>query len=318
MLALSEVVWSPKEARSWSRFMARLPSHFARLDALGANFRVPEPLGLGRDRRVLEDHVRLTISSPIPGGIVRYTTDGSDPTVTSPRYTGSLDLRVTPAATTVSARVFLPSGHGSPVVRARIARAIWQDPVAIRADTLGPGLGYAYFEGAFRSADDIRQGEPVQIDTVPDVGLRGDERSEHYGVRLSGLLRVPRDALYTFHLSSDDGAKLRIGGEVVADNDGQHGESERPGQVALRAGFHPIEVVFFQAVGGAALRLEVSTPGEPRRPVPTEWFAHGSRSARDGGPTGARPDRHRSIPNINRSISPGESIGAARGRPKAS
>ena len=68
----------------------------------------------------------------------------------------------------------------------------------------------------------------------------------------------------------DDGAKLRIGSEVIADNDGGSGQ----GQIALRRGFHPIEVVFFQATGPAKLRLEVSTPGSSKRPVPGGWFAH--------------------------------------------
>ncbi len=43
MLALAEVLWSPKEARSWRRFVARLPAHFARLDALNVKYRVPKP-----------------------------------------------------------------------------------------------------------------------------------------------------------------------------------------------------------------------------------------------------------------------------------
>ena len=185
------------------------------------------------------------------------------------RSTGPLDLRLTPSVI-VSARAFLPNGRGSPVARARITRAAWTEPVAVLADTLRPGLAYAYFEGTFRSADEVGQGEPLRVATVSDVRLRGDERPEYYGVRLSGLLRVPDDALYTFYLSSDDGAKLRIGGETVADNDGGKGQ----GQIALRRGFHPIDVVFFQATKGAALRLEVSTPGSPRRAVPGEWFAH--------------------------------------------
>jgi hypothetical protein len=138
-------------------------------------------------------------------------------------------------------------------------------------DTLGPGLAYGYFEGTFRSTDDVGQGEPQRGGTVPDVGLRGDERPEDYGVRLSGLLRVSDDALYTFYLSSDDGAKLRINGEIVADNDGGKGW----GQIALRRGFHPIEVVFFQATKGAMLRLEVSAPRSSRRPVPGGWLVHG-------------------------------------------
>ena len=42
MLALSEVLWSPKEARSWQGFVARLPAQLARLDAMNVRYRVPE------------------------------------------------------------------------------------------------------------------------------------------------------------------------------------------------------------------------------------------------------------------------------------
>jgi len=270
MLALAEVLWSTKETRNWNRFVGRLPAQFARLDVLGAEYRVPEPVGLGGDRLVLEDRIRLAIHPSFPGGEVHYTIDGSEPTLTAPRYTGPFGLHLTHAPVTVSARVFLPNGRASPVARARIARATWTEPAAVGADTLRPGLSYAYFEGEFKSADDVGQGQPFRVGTVPDVGLRGDERPEHYGVRLAGMLRVPDDALYTFYLSSDDGAKLRISGEVVADNDGGAGQ----GQIALRRGFHSIEVAFFQATGPAKLRLEVSTPGSAKQPVPGGWFAH--------------------------------------------
>jgi hexosaminidase len=42
MLALSEVLWSPREARRWDGFVARLPLQLARLDAMGVKYRVPE------------------------------------------------------------------------------------------------------------------------------------------------------------------------------------------------------------------------------------------------------------------------------------
>jgi hexosaminidase len=43
MLALSEVLWSPKMTRSWRGFVARLRAHFARLDALGVEYRPFDP-----------------------------------------------------------------------------------------------------------------------------------------------------------------------------------------------------------------------------------------------------------------------------------
>ncbi len=42
-IALAEVTWSPKEARDWDDFRARLAAHYARLDARGFNYYVAAP-----------------------------------------------------------------------------------------------------------------------------------------------------------------------------------------------------------------------------------------------------------------------------------
>jgi hexosaminidase len=279
LLALSEALWSPREMRNWDRFLARLPLHFTRLDALGLGYRVPEPMGLGWDSLQLEDRFRVTLRSPIPGGLIRFTTDGSEPTSGSPRYTAPFELRVTPSPTTLSARLFLPNGRASPVARGRIAQATWHQPVAVRSEPLERGLAYAYFEGEFRSSDQVNGATPTRVGALPDVRLRGDERAEDYGVKLSGLLCVPKDEFYTFYLSSDDGAKLRIAGALVVDRDGSQRASESRGYIALRKGCHTLEVVFFQASGDARLHLEVSAPDLPKGPVPAQWYSHllGSR-----------------------------------------
>jgi hexosaminidase len=42
--ALAEVVWSPKEARDWNRFLSDLPKQLRRYDYKGINFaNVPFP-----------------------------------------------------------------------------------------------------------------------------------------------------------------------------------------------------------------------------------------------------------------------------------
>jgi hexosaminidase len=43
MLALAEVVWSPKEGRDYPGFLARLAPHLERLRVLDVNFRQPDP-----------------------------------------------------------------------------------------------------------------------------------------------------------------------------------------------------------------------------------------------------------------------------------
>jgi hexosaminidase len=274
LLALAEVLWSPRETRNSDRFHARLPVHFARLNALEVDYRVPEPKGLGWDSLQLATRFRVTLQPSLPGGVIRLTTDGSDPSNSSPVYTAPFELRVTPSGVTVSARTFLPDGHASPVTRGRIAQAAWHQPVALRAEALQQGLDYEYLEGEFRSSDQITRGVPARIGTVSEVGLRGDERAENYGVRLSGLLCVPNDAFYTFYFSSDDGAKLHIAGTLVVDRDGPQRESEKRGYLALRAGCHSLEVSFFQATGAAGLHLELSAPDRRKGPVPRQWYSH--------------------------------------------
>jgi hexosaminidase len=107
---------------------------------------------------------------------------------------------------------------------------------------------------------------------VPAVARRGDERAERYALKLTGYLRVPDDALYEFALTSDDGSRLDIGDRIVVDNDGFHGDEERTGMIALRAGLHPISVRYFQATGGASLSLRYRRGDEVWASVPDGWF----------------------------------------------
>jgi hexosaminidase len=274
MLALSEVVWSPKAARDWDGFVARLPAQLARLDALGVDYRLPEPLGPWGDHKVLEERTTVTLATPFDGGVIRYTTDGTDPTRTSPRYDGPIGVTVGPTPATVSARLHQPNGRASAVARARFARAEWKQATAVAAGATQPGLAYAYTEGKFTAADDVRRGAATRTGTATVIGMRGDERAEDYGLTFTGFMRVPDDALYTFYLVSDDGAKLRIDDELVVDHDGQHDATEKRGEVALRAGWHRVELTYFQGPGGAVLQVGVSAPGLARRTLPAEWLAN--------------------------------------------
>jgi len=88
---------------------------------------------------------------------------------------------------------------------------------------------------------------------------------------------VPADGVYTFTLSSDDGSRLRIGDVLVIDHDGPHGASEKTGQIALRAGWHPIEVAYFQGGGGRSLELRMAAAGATPGAVPPAALGHAGR-----------------------------------------
>ena len=106
------------------------------------------------------------------------------------------------------------------------------------------------------------------------VARRGDERAEHYLLRFAGYLVVPRDGVYAFALTSDDGSVLAIGDTVVVDHDGLHGAEERVGLAALRAGAHPLTAWYLEAGGGSALSLRVRVDDGPWTDVPAGWLRH--------------------------------------------
>jgi hexosaminidase len=272
-LALAEVTWSPKERRDWRDFVARLPASLAWLDAWGVNYRVPDPAGLEEDVLTLGDSATLTLGAALPDGVIRCTLDGSDPTPDSPACAGALTLPATAEGTTVSARLFLPNGRTSALRRIRVVHAALRDS-AVVTDSPRPGLDRQYWEvdSAMRSVREIPSRTPDRTGTAAVVGLPGDERPEGFALRLTGWIRIPADGIWRFVLASDDGAVLRVAGEVVVDHDGPHAAEEKRGRIALRAGLHPVEVRYFQAGGGKDLRLSAGLDAEEPAPVPESWF----------------------------------------------
>ena len=139
---------------------------------------------------------------------------------------------------------------------------------------LSPGLRATYSEVSLRSVRSLDTVPVIREDIAPVVTRLGNERPEHYARIFRGYLRIPVDGLYTFVLRSDDGSRLAIGDRVVIDHDGPHGTEDRHGTIALMSGLHPIEVRYFQAGGGAELRLLVRDRSGALLPVPPTWFVH--------------------------------------------
>jgi len=105
-------------------------------------------------------------------------------------------------------------------------------------------------------------GRIVGLDVFALAGGR-----EEIVVELRGFFHAPRAGTYAFHLASDDGSRLSVGGTTVVDNDGIHPETDRRGTVTLAAGVHPIRLEYFEARGHESLALDVVPPGGPRTPA---------------------------------------------------
>jgi hypothetical protein len=226
---------------------------------------------------------------------VRYTLDGSEPTATSPRYTGPFTVS---RNTTVRARSFVNGQPtAAPESRVEYVKVAGLAPAAVAASRLTPGLRYYFYkdttpEPAFRmhwpvrwqlERPEIRAADiaPSRTGTVPTVTLAPSDTTELFGLRYTGYLRVPRAGVYTFTAVSDDGAGLWFGDRNVFWSLGQSPKAtETAGQIALQAGLHPITVTYFQAYGPRTLELYVEGPGMRRQRVSAGMLFH-DRATRD-------------------------------------
>lgn len=154
-----------------------------------------------------------------------------------------------------------------------------------------PGHGFVgqlYYPGTtLRRVPDFKKMKPVYTFATGnlDVPRRNFEKGfptpqqqnvfENFAILFRAKLAVNTPGVYEFMLSSDDGSKLYINGKLVVDNDGVHATISRRSHIRLNAGFHPIEIHYFQGPRHAiALQFYYKTPNGTRRIVPPSVIFH--------------------------------------------
>jgi hypothetical protein len=92
------------------------------------------------------------------------------------------------------------------------------------------------------------------------------KKFEWFAIDYTGRFWIEKPGVYTFVLTSDDGANLYIDGELTVDNDGIHPPKDETGTVVLSQGIHSIRLSYFQGPRfHVALVLRVAGPGERLR-----------------------------------------------------
>jgi hexosaminidase len=256
--ALAEVAWSAPQEKNYNDFIGRLRKQVERFDQLGVNYRLPAPEFTPNGGHVLvgsQNKVEIVLGSVVPGP-VHYTLDGSEPNAKSPLFTSPLVLE---QSATLKGRTVMPWGRESPVATAVFS---FVDPKV-------NGLDFAYYEGEWNALPDLDALTPLRTGRAYEFGF-GDinARPEHFAVRFTGMIDIPSDGSYTFFTKSDDGSCLLIDGKEVVNNDGPHGEQEESGTVVLKAGRHPIAVLYFQSTGGRMLEVSYQGPGGEKQVIP--------------------------------------------------
>lgn len=92
--------------------------------------------------------------------------------------------------------------------------------------------------------------------TTADFGLTDQFLSE-----VIGNINIATAGTYQFRLTSDDGSRLRLDGNVVINHDGLHGATSVTGSAALTTGYHALRIDHFDNLVDQQITLEWQPPG---------------------------------------------------------
>ncbi len=103
-------------------------------------------------------------------------------------------------------------------------------------------------------------------EAAPDAAIGID----HFSVRWTADLEIAVADAYTFITTSDDGARLWIGDDLIVDSwidQGTTDHASKPQQ--LEPGIYPLSMEYYEYTGGAVAQLSWQTPSLARQIIPT-------------------------------------------------
>ncbi|MCX7010729.1 MAG: chitobiase/beta-hexosaminidase C-terminal domain-containing protein, partial [Kiritimatiellaeota bacterium] len=264
-----------------------------------------KPVTFTPDVNVFCDHTEVAMNCATPGVEIRYTLDGSEPTLQSPRY--EKPVRLT-ASTVVRARAMRPGAHApgwafDPGYAALPTRAVFTQqklwPAAPVAATQ-PGLAWDYAEGQPFALVANSALVPAQKTGITEklLAVAMHTNGSAFVARYRGFLVVPSDGVYTFHAprelvipDCDPGYDLRVLVDGAEWWPALRWHALGTWSRALAKGPHAFEVIFVDTRTvpykhetwqnwpnlavlwkGVAPVLEISGPQLPRQTVPAAWL----------------------------------------------
>jgi hexosaminidase len=248
--ALAEVLWSPKEVRSWEGFSRRIQYLMKRYDQMGINysksaFKVSAKTQFNPQKKQLA----VTLGSDLAGVEIHYTTDGTEPTVQSPVYNTPILLDKTSTLKAV------------PVVNGAIAEKSISQSYSFNKATIKPvkyldlfsekykGSGEYTLVNGVRGTTNNNDGEwqawsAKNMEVVIDL----QQAVEIHTISVGSLQNAGSYIFFPKKLEffvSDDGVKFQKVAEAANDIDPLSGEKQLK---EFSVSFNPVKAGFVKVV----------------------------------------------------------------------
>jgi hypothetical protein len=199
---------------------------------------------------------RLRLANAESGTTIRYTLDGTLPTIAS-ESGDSIEME---RSGLLRARAFGPQGAVGP--SSSIFVTVQEAPLRALPDRpTSPGLRFALVRGAVEDVRVADFGSPDRRGVIAaptaDLGERGP-----FAARFVGFVKIETPGVYRFGVAGTGDSALKVGGRTGF------------GLVSLEAGLHEFELTTVQPRGEGTLVLTISARGQRPREAMDSLFAH--------------------------------------------
>jgi len=179
------------------------------------------------------------------------------------------------------------------------------------------GLAFECFELQIKTKalPDLTGRTPARSGTTPTVDIGVRTRDDHFALRFTGQLLVPRSGEWTFTCGSDDCSWLWIDDRMVVRNEALAPHRRKSGTVQLDAGAHALRVVYTEAAGDQSLEVLWAGPDQPEAPLPAAALA--TRAVAFAAPAAGGGDASAAVVGAGRAAYAQHRCGACHDLPDA-
>ncbi len=197
---------------------------------------------------------------------IKYTLDGSIPSVLNGNTYKNRSIKVSRATLlrAISVKNKFPS---SKIISQTVGSDIFQKAIDV-SEKVQMGLHYKEFRGKVRNTFEIADLPKINSGKISNLGLSHKNFNENYAFIFTGYIKIPKDGLYTFYLSSNDGSRFYLNDKLAINNDGAHSNREEVVNLSMSKGYHKLKVYYYQLGGGSNLNMEWSSNDFKKEEIP--------------------------------------------------
>jgi uncharacterized protein (DUF608 family) len=198
------------------------------------------------------DNCLVSLACETANTEIYYTLDNTDPRSGGILYTKPFLLKKTTAIQTASKL----NKAWSPVRQKTFTAESYRNP-DLPSGSETSRWRWTYYEGKWDELPHFDQLPPVSSGESEHLNLDMHHQDQYFGVVFNGVFTAKKRGVYIFHLTSDDGSRITIGGKDILDNDGIHDVRERTLTLPLNPGCYSLKLEYFQNDGGFSLKMNV-------------------------------------------------------------